>query len=317
MIAPMARQRRRPPPARSARSRRSFSTCRDRCGSTAGASCTRSASPTRPTDAVAGARQRHPGLPRAQRRRPRGRLRDDAAGESTRDGFGAEERDGTAGKGLGWWDGMIGPGKAFDTDRFFVVSHQPARRLPRDDGTVVDRSGDRPALRVGLPGHHRRGHGAHGARVPRRARHRAARGGGRRLARRHAGARVGDPVPRPGRRDRSRSPARTRSSRRAWPGTRSRATRSRRDPDWQGGHYYGTGRAPDAGHGRGADGRPHHVPVGARRSTTSSAGGCSSPTTSATRSPSRSSRSRATCATRPTRSSSASTPTPTSTRRGR
>ena len=41
---------------------------------------------------------------------------------STRDGFGADDRDGTAGKGLGWWDGMIGPGKAFDTDRFFVVS---------------------------------------------------------------------------------------------------------------------------------------------------------------------------------------------------
>jgi homoserine O-acetyltransferase len=40
---------------------------------------------------------------------------------STRDGFGAEDRDGSAGKGLGWWDGMIGPGKAFDTDRFFVV----------------------------------------------------------------------------------------------------------------------------------------------------------------------------------------------------
>ena len=42
--------------------------------------------------------------------------------ESTRDGFGATDRDGTAGQGLGWWDGMIGPGKAFDTDRFFVVS---------------------------------------------------------------------------------------------------------------------------------------------------------------------------------------------------
>src|SRR2546429_8056090 len=41
---------------------------------------------------------------------------------STRDGFAAEDRDGTAGKGLGWWDGMIGPDKAFDTDRFFVVS---------------------------------------------------------------------------------------------------------------------------------------------------------------------------------------------------
>jgi homoserine O-acetyltransferase/O-succinyltransferase len=42
--------------------------------------------------------------------------------ESTRDGFAATDRDGLSGQGLGWWDGMIGPGKAFDTDRFFVVS---------------------------------------------------------------------------------------------------------------------------------------------------------------------------------------------------
>jgi homoserine O-acetyltransferase len=42
--------------------------------------------------------------------------------ESTRDGFGAEARDGAGRTGLGWWDGMIGPGRAFDTDRFFVVS---------------------------------------------------------------------------------------------------------------------------------------------------------------------------------------------------
>ena len=52
-----------------------------------------------------------------------------AAGESptvpaasTRDGFGADERDAGRSRGLGWWDGMIGPGKAFDTDAFFVVS---------------------------------------------------------------------------------------------------------------------------------------------------------------------------------------------------
>jgi homoserine O-acetyltransferase len=46
----------------------------------------------------------------------------EAAARSTRDGFRADDRDGTSGKGLGWWDGMIGPGKAFDTDHFFVVS---------------------------------------------------------------------------------------------------------------------------------------------------------------------------------------------------
>src|SRR5689334_426499 len=45
-----------------------------------------------------------------------------ATAASTRDGFAADDRDGASGKSLGWWDGMIGPGKAFDTDRFFVVS---------------------------------------------------------------------------------------------------------------------------------------------------------------------------------------------------
>ena len=38
------------------------------------------------------------------------------------DGFKADDRGVTPRSGLGWWDGMIGPGKAFDTNRWFVVS---------------------------------------------------------------------------------------------------------------------------------------------------------------------------------------------------
>jgi hypothetical protein len=67
---------------------------------------------------------------------------------STRDGFGAADRDGTAGKGL------------------LRRRHEPARRLPRHHGPVVDRPGDRQAVRGGLPRDHRRRHGPDRARVP-------------------------------------------------------------------------------------------------------------------------------------------------------
>src|SRR5712692_683136 len=46
---------------------------------------------------------------------------DDPEAPSAVDGFRADERGIAPRGGLGWWDGMIGPGKAFDTDRYFVV----------------------------------------------------------------------------------------------------------------------------------------------------------------------------------------------------
>jgi homoserine O-acetyltransferase/O-succinyltransferase len=46
---------------------------------------------------------------------------DDPDAPSAVDGIGADERGIRPRGGLGWWDGMIGPGKAFDTERYFVV----------------------------------------------------------------------------------------------------------------------------------------------------------------------------------------------------
>src|SRR5829696_2340638 len=43
---------------------------------------------------------------------------EDAGAVAAVDGIGAAERGRT---GLGWWDGMVGPGKAFDTDHAYVV----------------------------------------------------------------------------------------------------------------------------------------------------------------------------------------------------
>jgi homoserine O-acetyltransferase len=168
--------------------------------------------------------------------------------ESTRDGFGAEDRDGSAGKGLGWWDGMIGPGKAFDTDRFFVVS---TNLLGGCRGTTGPSATD-PA--TGKP---------YGADFPvitvadmiRTQRAFLAELGIERLAA-VAGGSLGGmqafewAIRYPGQVDAVVAIASTHALHPqgvAWNSIARDAIM--RDPAWQGGHYYGTGCAPDSGMG--------------------------------------------------------------------
>jgi homoserine O-acetyltransferase len=171
-----------------------------------------------------------------------------APAESTRDGFGAEDRDGSSSKGLGWWDGMIGPGKAFDTTRYFVVS---TNLLAGCRGTTGPSSVD-PA--TGKP---------YGARFPvisvadmvRAQRAFLSELGIARLAA-VAGGSLGGmqafewAVNYPDAVDAVVAIASTHALAPqgvAWNAIARNAIVA--DPSWQGGDYYGTGRAPSAGMG--------------------------------------------------------------------
>jgi homoserine O-acetyltransferase len=173
---------------------------------------------------------------------------DAPAAAATRDGFRAEERDAGKGAALGWWDGMIGPGKAFDTNRFFVVS---TNLLGGCRGTTGPSS---PNPATGKP---------YGADFPVitvadmvRAERALLRGLGIERLAAVAGGSLGgmqalewavsyaDEV------DAIIPIASTHALRPqgvAWNAIARSAITA--DPNWQGGHYHGTGRAPSAGMG--------------------------------------------------------------------
>jgi len=168
--------------------------------------------------------------------------------ESTRDGFAAEDRDGVSGKGLGWWDGMIGPGKAFDTDRYYVVSTNllggcrgTTGPSSTDPSTGRPYGSDFPVITV--------------ADMVRTQRAFLDALGIERLAA-VAGGSLGGmqafewAVLFPDQVDAVVSIASTHAlypQGVAWNAIARDAIM--RDPAWQGGHYYGTGRTPDAGMG--------------------------------------------------------------------
>jgi homoserine O-acetyltransferase len=169
-------------------------------------------------------------------------------GASTRDGFAAEDRDGVVGRGLGWWDGMIGPGKAFDTDRFFVVATNllggcrgTTGPSSTDPATGKPYGSDFPVITV--------------ADMVRTERAFLDALGIARLAA-VAGGSLGGmqalewAILFPDQVDAVVAIASTHALHPqgvAWNAIARDAIM--RDPAWQGGHYYGTGRTPDAGMG--------------------------------------------------------------------
>jgi homoserine O-acetyltransferase len=170
------------------------------------------------------------------------------AAASTRDGFGADERDAGRGRDLGWWDGMIGPGKAFDTDRFFVISTNllggcRGTTGPSSTNPATGRpyGSDFPVITVADMVRAQRAF-LHEIGITRLA---AVAGGslGGMQALEWAvlyGADVDAIIP-------IASTHALHPQGVAWNAIARNAITS--DPDWQGGHYYGTGRAPAAGMG--------------------------------------------------------------------
>ncbi len=142
-----------------------------------------------------------------------------------------------AGEG-GWWTNMIGPGKGFDTDKYFVICANVLGgcRGTTGPGSVNPVTGC-PVGDV-VSGDHGRGHGAVAEEADRAFGNSKAAGGGGRVDGGDAGARVGGPYP-----DHVlaalpiATTARHSAQQIAFNEVGRQAIMA--DPDWQSGDYYG------------------------------------------------------------------------------
>ena len=206
----------------------------------AGGCCPASPSPLRPTgDSQRRRRQRHPHLPRAERRLPRRQAL-------------------IAADDPGWWDIAVGPGKPIDTDRYFVICPNMLGGCRGTTGPNSLNPADRPALTAAISLHHRRRHGRGAPPAAGTPGRRATAGGGGRLpgrapwcltwAARHPGACAGCIAL-------ATSPRLT-SQALAFDVVGRNAIL--RDPDFHGGQYY-DGAGPRGGSGPGADDWAYHL----------------------------------------------------------
>ena len=110
----------------------------------------------------------------------------------------AAGRAGDGHPGPGWWDGLIGPGRGIDTDRWFVVCTNVLGGCQGTTGpSSIDPATGTP-VRLDVPGGHDPRHGPRPGQARRPPRDRPVGRRRRWLDGRHAGARVGRHVPRPG-----------------------------------------------------------------------------------------------------------------------
>ena len=165
----------------------------------------------------------------------------------------------------GWWDAMVGPGRAFDTTRYCVVSTNVLGGCYGTTGPASVDPATGNAFGPDFPPVDGLGHGPSAARAARPPRRPLARRGRRRIDGRDAGARLGCALPglgEVGRRDRGNRPPLAAADR----AQRGGATRHHRRPR--------VARRPVRGRGRAGcgprcrpDARPHHVPVRRRDGT--------------------------------------------------